>query len=226
MFPEVVVRFIPTPVFLTALFALTALCGAASADPRVTLHGIRMDPSDRAARDYSRAGWGGGAQISYPLSGSGGMLALTGGLELVNLLSGTKKFQDPTTGLRIEQQTSQNYGRLALGAEMGPHGNGFLRPYAGADVALVFYNITTDVVIPDDRNLENSINQKLRDESEAAFGWAATAGLNLNFGRWGLDGGVRYLKQYGVPQQLGDGAVTVQPAYLQYRLGVSIEIPR
>jgi len=48
--------------------------------------------------------------------------------------------------------------------------------------------------------------------------------LRMNFGRWGVDGGVRYLKQYGVPQQLGAGAVTIQPAYLQYRLGVSIAI--
>ncbi len=48
----------------------------------------------------------------------------------------------------------------------------------------------------------------------------------LNFGLWGIDGGVRYLKQYGVPQQLGDGAVTVQPSYLQYRLGVSLAISR
>lgn len=63
--------------------------------------------------------------------------------------------------------------------------------------------------------------QVLSDHNEAAFGWSAGTGLNLNFGRWGLDGGVRFLKQYGVPQQLGDGAVTVQPAYLQYRVGVS-----
>ncbi len=211
---------------LFVIAALASLSAPALADPRVLIHGIRQDPSDQAGKDYSRPGWGLGAQISYPLPGSGGMLAVTGGFDAVNLMSATKKFQDPLTGLRIEQQTSQNYGRFFVGGELGPHGNGFLRPYAGADVALVLYNISTDVVIPDDRDRENSINQNLRSETEAAFGWAATAGLNLNFGRWGVDGGVRYLKQYGVPQQLGDGAVTVQPAYLQYRVGVSIEIPR
>ena len=45
-----------------------------------------------------------------------------------------------------------------------------------------------------------------------------------NFGRWGIDGGVRFLQQYGVPQQLGFGAVTIQPSYFQYRLGVSVPI--
>jgi len=91
-------------------------------------------------------------------------------------------------------------------------------------VALVVYGISTSVVIPDDNNLENSINQHLSDHTEAAFGWSAGGGVNLNFGRWGIDGGVRFLQQYGVPQQLGAGAVTIQPSYIQYRLGVSIPI--
>lgn len=223
MFPEAVVRF--TRVFLVLATSLT-LTTPVLAAPRVIIHGLRQDPTDKAAKDYSKPGWGLGLQLSYPLPGAGQMLAVTGGLDAVNLLSATKKFQDPLTGLRIEQQTSQNYGRFFVGAELGPHGNGFLRPYAGTDVAVVLYNISTDVVIPDDRDRENDINQNLRSETEAAFGWSATAGLNLNFGRWGLDGGVRYLKQYGVPQQLGDGAVTVQPSYLQYRVGASIELPR
>ena len=134
------------------------------------------------------------------------------------------QFSDRTTGLRVEQHTDQVYGRLFVGGELGPHGNGFLEPYANAAIALVFYGISTNVVIPDDFNRQNSINQVLRDENEAAFGWSAGTGVNLNFGRWGVDGGARFLKQYGVPQQLGDGAVTIQPSYVQYRLGVSFAI--
>jgi hypothetical protein len=42
----------------------------------------------------------------------------------------------------------------------------------------------------------------------------------------GLDGGLRFLKQYGLPQQLGAGAVTIQPSYFQYRAGVSIPITK
>jgi len=209
------------------LFALV-LCmlapAAYAATPRVTLYGMRMDPSDQAARDYARPGWGGGVDVSWPVAETFGMLSVIGGVEAASLLSNVKTFHDQTTGLRVEQHTEQFYGRLFLGGELGPHGNGTLEPYANLAIALVGYGISTDVVIPDDSNLENSINQHLSDQSEAAFGWSAGAGLNFNFGSWGIDGGMRYLKQYGVPQQLGAGAVTIQPAYFQYRLGVSIAI--
>lgn len=207
---------------LCAMFTAHA---AHAATPRLTLYGQRLDPSDRAARDYARPGWGGGVDLSWPLPGSEGFVSALGGIEVASLFSKVKKFQDPLTGLRVEQHTDQIYGRLFVGGELGPHGNGALQPYANIAVGLVFYGISTTVVVPDDTNRENDINQVLSDQNEAAFGWSTGAGLNLNFGRWGLDGGVRYLKQYGVPQQLGDGAVTIQPSYLQYRLGVSINMP-
>ncbi len=199
---------------------------AFAAKPRATLYVTRMDPKDATARDYSRPGWGGGIDLSWPLGGTQGLLAVMGGVEVSSLLSKVKKFQDQLTGLRVEQHTDQFYGRLFVGGQLGPHGNGFLEPYANAAIGLVFYGISTTVVVPDDSNRENDINQLLSSQDEAAFGWSAGTGVNLNFGRWGVDGGVRFLKQYGVPQQLGDGAVTVQPAYLQYRLGVSLAIPR
>ena len=211
---------------LLSAFLLAFCCVIANAaTPRVTVFGLRMDPQDRSARDFARPGYGGGAEVSWPLPSTQGFVSAIGGIEVTSLLSNVKKFQDRLTGLRVEQHTDQMYGRLYVGAELGPHGNGALQPYANAAIGLVFYGISTTVVVPDDINRENSINQVLSDQNEAAFGWSAGTGLNLNFGRWGLDGGVRFLKQYGVPQQLGDGAVTVQPAYLQYRLGVSFAIP-
>ncbi len=213
------------PILIAAALLAACTSTATAADPRVVFYGMRQDPSDADARDYGRPGWGGGIALKGMLPRTEGLIAAVGGLEAVNLLSSKKRFFDDLTGLRVEQNTSQTYGRVYLGGEMGPHGNGFLQPYAGADVAVVFYNISTTVSIPDDFDRENSINQRLRDETEAAFGWSASAGLVLDFGRWGVDAGVRYLEQYGVPQQLGDGAVTVQPSYLQYRLGVALDIP-
>ncbi len=208
------------------LFALSAASSAASAaETRAVLYGIRQDPADDDARDFGRPGWGGGISLKVPLAGTERLLAWVGGIEAVNLLTSKKEFRDGLTGLRVEQNTNQNYGRLFLGGEMGPHGNGFLQPYAGADLALVFYNISTIVSIPDDFDRENSINQQLRDEREFAFGWSAGAGIVFDLGRWGIDAGVRYLEQYGVPQQLGDGAVSVQPTYVQYRLGVAFDVP-
>ncbi len=209
-------------VLALALAATPAL----AVGPRAGLYVSRMDPSDRSARDYARPGWGGGLDVSWPVEGSGGLASVIGGLEFSSLFSTVKEFRDGQTGLRVEQHTDQYYGRLFVGGELGPHGRGFLEPYANLAVGLVLYGISTKVVIPDDFNRENSINQLLRDQNEAAFGWAAGTGVHLNFGRWGVDGGVRFLKQYGVPQQLGDGAETIHPAYLQGRLGVTFAIPR
>jgi hypothetical protein len=194
--------------------------------PRAGLYVSRMDPSDRAARDFARPGWGGGVDVSWPVDGTGGLLAVIGGLEFSSLLSTVTEFRDGLTGLRVEQHTDQYYGRFFVGGELGPHGRGLLEPYANLAVGLVVYGISTKVVVPDDFNRENSINQLLSDQHEAAFGWSAGTGLHLNLGRWGVDGGVRFLKQYGVPQQLGDGAVTIEPAYIQGRLGVTFAIPR
>jgi len=216
---------LPLAPLALVLAVVLALAGPASAaTPRLTIYGSRMDPSDSGARDFAKSGYGGGVDVSWPLHGTEGLLSVIGGLEVTSLLSKVKTFQDQRTGFRVEQHTDQVYGRLFVGGELGPHGNGALEPYANLAIGLVIYGINTDVVVPDDINRQNSINQHLSDQTEAAFGWSAGTGLNLNFGRWGLDGGVRFLQQYGVPQQLGDGAVTIQPSYLQYRLGLSIPI--
>ena len=213
--------------FWTLVLSMFAIVlPVAAATPRATFYVLRMDPADANARDFAKPGWGGGADVSLPLPGTGGLLAVVGGVEAASLLSKVKNFQDQLTGLRVEQHTNQSYGRLFVGGELGPHGNGSLKPYANLAIAMVFYGISTNVVVPDDINRQYSINQLLSEQNEVAFGWSAGTGMNLDFGRWGIDGGVRYLKQYGVPQQLGDGAVTIQPSYLQYRLGVSLAISR
>lgn len=212
----------PAVLALVALVSFALAPPALAATPRLTLYGMSMVPSDKEARDYANPGWGGGLDASCPLGGTEGLLSVIGGIEFASLYSSTKTFHDGTTGLRVDQHTDQMYGRFFLGGELGPHGNGTIQPYGNVALALVLYGISTDVTIPDDGNLENSINQHLSDHNEAAFGWSAGAGLNLNFGRWGIDGGLRFLKQYGVPQQLGAGAVSIQPSYFQFRLGVSI----
>ena len=209
---------------LATLASVALAYPALAATPRFTIYGMSMVPSDKEARDYADPGWGGGIDVSWPVTGTEGLLSALIGIEAVSLYSNVKTFQDQTTGLRIEQHTDQVYGRMFLGGELGPHGNGTIQPYGNLALALVIYDISTNVVIPDDSNLQNSINQHLGGHTEAAFGWSAGAGVNLNFGKWGIDGGVRFVKQYGLPQQLGAGAVTIQPSYFQYRVGLSIPI--
>ena len=210
---------------ILALVMALSLAGAAGAraDGKLELYGIRMDPTDRDGREFSRPGWGGGLEAVLPLPETQQLLAITLGLEGVNLFSRKAVFQDALTGLRVEQQTSQNYGRFFAGGQFGSHSGGFLRPYAGANLALVVYGIGTDVVVPDDSNRENELRQHLRSRTEAAFGWDANTGIDLNLrDRWSIDLGVRWLHSYGLPEQLGADAVTIQPSYVQYRIGVGV----
>jgi hypothetical protein len=192
----------------------------------LSFYGIHMDPSGQDARDFSRASYGAGLQSSIPVPGLANLVAGSVGLEYVNMLSETHVFQDPQTGLRVEQQTSQDYFRLYLGPEIGPQGNGFFRPHVGAHIALVNHGISTDIVVPDDTNQENEIRQNLGSKSRTSFGYDLNAGADLNFGKWFLMGGARFARSFNVPQQLGDGAVKIHPGYLQIYAGLGVNLRR
>jgi opacity protein-like surface antigen len=209
-----------------ALVVLGSGAPARALDGKVALHVIRMTPSGQDADRYSRAGWGAGAQLTTALPGTAGILAGVVGLEFVNLLSETLTTYDYQTLLRIEQQTNQYFGRLYLGPEIGPHGNGTFRPHAGANIALVFYGISTDIVVPDDFDREREIRQSLRGEHKAAFGYDVTLGVDINpWNKLSFDVGARFVKSFNVPQQLGAGAETVHPGYLQGYFAVGFALP-
>ncbi len=197
---------------------------AAQAGVNVSFYGIHMDPASQDAKDFSRASYGGGVHANFPVPGLGDVFAGAVGIELVNMLSETHEFRDSQTGLRVEQQTNQNYFRLYLGPEVGPNGNGFFRPHVGVHVALVNYGISTDVVVPDDTNRENEIRQNLHSENRTVFGYDLNAGTDFNFGNWFLEGGSRFAKSFNVPQQLGGGAVSIHPGYLQIYVGLGVNL--
>jgi hypothetical protein len=192
----------------------------AQAGGKIGIYGIRMVPDGADAERYSRPGWGGGLHVVVPARKVANLLAGVGGVEYINLLDKTIVFRDRVTQLRTEQQTDQYYLRLFFGAQVGGHGNGFIRPHAGFNLAMIVYGISTDVVIPDDKN-ENEIRQSLRDENHLAFGYDITLGVDLNFSNtFALDGGVRYLKTFSLPQQLGEDSETVHPQYFQVYIGI------
>jgi hypothetical protein len=190
---------------------------------KIGIYGIRMVPDGIDAEKYSRAGWGVGFHIVAPVPQLGNLFAGVGGIEFVNLLSSTSEFIDDNTGLRIEQQTSQHYIRIILGAQAGGHGSGFIRPHAGINLAFINYGISTDVVVPDDIDRENEIRQNLNSEDHWVVGYGITFGIDLNFSNTvAVDGGVRFLKSFAVPQQLGEGSVEVHPQYFQVYLGIGL----
>jgi hypothetical protein len=196
------------------------------AEPRpfkIVLYGLRLVPSGSDAEDYSRAGWGGGVRLTATIGPLARIGALGLGFEIVNLMSRTLTFRDPRTQLRVEQQTSQNLIRFSLGPEIGAHGQGFFRPHAGADLALSIYDINTDVVIPNDADPQNEIRQNLNSDGDTSLGGDLYLGADLNYKGVVLDGGVRFLKTFGVPQQLGLGAERIHPAYFQIYLGIGAD---
>ena len=206
---------------LALLFTL-ALAAPAGAQMNLSFYGIHMDPSGQDAQDFSRASYGAGLHASFPAPRLGNLVAGSVGLELVNLLSETHAFQDSQTGLRVEQQTSQDYFRLYLGPEFGPQGDGFFRPHVGVHLALVNHGISTDIVVPDDTDREKEIRQNLSSKNHASFGYDVNAGADLNFGKWFVVGGARFAKSFNVPQQLGDGAVRIHPSYFQIYAGLGL----
>jgi opacity protein-like surface antigen len=198
---------------------------AAAIEGKLGFSLLRMEPSGQDAKEFSDPGWGGGLHVVLPMPAASNLLAGVIGVEFVNLLGETTTLYDSQTLLRVEQQTDQYYGRLYLGPEFGPHGNGTFRPHVGANVALVFYGISTDVVVPDDYNREQEIRQNLRDENRAAFGYDVNLGVDINpWNNVSIDVGARFLKSFNVPQQLGAGSVTISPGYVQGYLGVGISM--
>jgi hypothetical protein len=186
------------------------------------IYGIYMVPRGEDAENYSRPGWGFGLHIVIPVPQLANILAGTAGLEFINLLDKTVQFRDRNTGLLIDQNTNQNYFRLYLGAQVGGHGNAFFRPHAGINLALVVYGISTDLIVSDSYTGEEIV-QNVRNESHVVAGYDITLGIDLNFSnKFAIDGGVRYLKSFSVPQQLGEGSEKIHPQYFQIYLGIGL----
>ena len=213
-------------VWFSTAFSLL-IGNSAVGSGKVGVYAIRMVPYGQDAETYSRPSWGGGIHAVFPLPVVSQLFAITGGLEFVNFLEKKIELREPTTGLRVDQKTSQDFVRLFVGGQIGGHGNGFLRPHAGASFALAHYQFSIDNVIPNDNDPNNPVTQNVKEVSSTVFGYDFNLGLDLNFSnRIALDGGVKYVKSFSVPQQLGSDAVKIYPQYFQiyFGLGVSFDM--
>jgi len=195
----------------------------APASGKVGIYAIRMIPYGIDAEQYTRPSWGGGVHAVFPLPVVSQLFAITGGLEIVNFLEKEIDLREPVTGLKVEQKTSQDFVRLFVGAQIGGHGNGFLRPHAGISLALIHNQFSIDNVVPNDNDPNNPISQNVKEVSSTVFGYDLAFGLDLNFSNTiALDGGVKYVKSFSVPQQLGADAVKIYPQYFQVYFGIGV----
>jgi opacity protein-like surface antigen len=215
-------RYLVFALLFVAVLSVSA-SSASAVKGRFGLHVIRLEPEGDDAERFSDESWGGNIEFVVVPPGVGDFFALNLGFEAVVMDAHTIVFRNRVTGLRTEQQTNQNYMRLFAGGRVGHQGHGFLRPYAGLNLALNIFTLDTDVVIPDDTDPENEIRQELESETELAAGFDVALGLELNFSnKWYLDLGAKYIKAFNVPQQLGDDAETIYPQYFEFYAGAGL----
>ena len=198
--------------------------GSAAGSGKLGIFVIRMAPYGQDAETYTVPSWGVGVHAVFPLPIVSKIFAVTGGFEFVEFLHKTLDLTDNVTGLKVEQTTDQGYARLFAGAQVGGHGNGFLRPHAGVNLALIYHNFSIANVVPNDADPDNPISQYLTNIERVVFGYDLAIGLDLNFSNTvALDGGIKYVKSFSVPQQLGPlDAVKIYPQYFQIYFGVGI----
>jgi hypothetical protein len=189
--------------------------------PRVALYAVRIDPGAPLAQSAWNSSYGGGADVSWPIPFTQGLLAAFGGAEVSSLYSGVRTVVDTANGARAEHHMDQLYGRFFAGGELGPHRGGTVEPYANLALSMIAYGFYDDVQITEG----GVASELLVSDHEVAMGWSAGAGVKLNFSRFGITGGVSYLRQFGAPRQLGNDTVMIQPAYMQYRLGITVPFP-
>ena len=198
----------------------------AAADGKVSIYLSRMEPADVDASRFSTSSWGGGIAAVLPWSAAHNLIALTAGLEITNMLSESTDVYDPVLREVLLQSTNQSYSRLFLGGRLGPHGIGFLRPHVGADLAVVWYDIGTDIQIPNPADPNNPVTKTLESNTKGAFGYDLNAGIDLNIAnKFPVELGFRYLQSFEVPQQLGEGSVSISPSYYQvyFALGMGFD---
>ena len=145
-------------LFLFALFL--AFSGTeAFAGGKVELYGLHLKPNGDEAEEYSDPGWGGGIHLVMPVPHTWKVLAGTIGFEAVNLMNEKVLIPEALGLFYAEQTTSRDYMRAYLGARIGGHGNGFLRPFAGFHIAWVNYSISTELSVPNDNTEDPFLSQ-------------------------------------------------------------------
>jgi opacity protein-like surface antigen len=213
-------------ILLIAALTFTAFAGAAKAQivGKADLYGIYMMPYGRDAKDYNRPGFGIGGNVTLPIPSTSDALAGVIGLEYINLLSENLDSEEYIGGVVFpySQETTQGYARFYLGPQFGAHNTKALfQPHAGADIGLAVYWISTDIVVND--NMGNEVRKNKSSNTHAVFGFDLNMGVDVQpWDNFSIDAGIKYLKSFSVPQQLGEGSLTMYPQYFQVTLGVGI----
>jgi hypothetical protein len=189
----------------------------ATAGGRIGAYFIYMSPYGSSATDFSNPGIGVGIRAVVPIASVDQICAFVIGGEVVDLAS--KTFDVHQNGNNYQQTTTQSYSRFLLGVQVGGYNDEMWRPYAGLHLAVIHYRVDDELIYPDDTR------ENLGGSGKTIFGCDMTFGLNVNIHNvWDIDAGVRYIKSFSLPQQLGTSLTTVHPEYFQIYLGAGISL--
>ena len=207
-------------LFAVTIFFVLSLATTVAADITKKYTLDYMEPENSDARDFSKGNFGGSFEYEFHFGGIPDPISWAAGLDYINLLSKETTYYEES-GLRVVQETNQEYYRFWFGPRIRSHANAFFRPYVGLHGALIYNVIDADLVVPDNYDPDNEIRQDLSSDSEFLFGFDITAGLEMRISNeWSLDLGMKRLKTFGEPKQLSYGAVTVHPSYNLFYVGV------
>jgi hypothetical protein len=210
-------------VLALVFVALGPVSRADAGSLRLGLHGLHLAPQSHV-EDYADASWGGGVDLTYPLSSSGGWVAIAGEIGIVNFRNQTFVYTDPDILLRTEQKNSQNLFRGGVGLRLGPH-LGPVQPYAGIMGYVASHGITSKLVVPNDADPDNTIEQDLGSSNDGGVGWAASGGLHVPLTPvLGIYGSASWFQLYGIDEPLGEEEVTIDPEYFEILFGLSISL--
>ncbi len=206
------------------LVIVPSLATTAAADITSKLTLDYMEPGNSDARDFSKGNFGISGELEFHFVGIPDPISWAVGLDMIDMLSERTTYYEGS-GLKVVQETNQEYNRLWFGPRLKSHSSAFFRPYIGIHGALIYNVIETNLVVPDDNDPNNETRQKLASDSELFFGYDVSAGLEMKVSKeWSLDLGMKRLETFGVPQQLSFGDVTVHPSYNLYYVGVRFGI--
>ncbi len=206
---------------ITLLFLVVLLLPASSAQADITLKTTLdfMMPENEEAKLISEGNWGLSGEVEFHLGGIPDFISWTAGLDWVDMLTEESLVWVPP-GVWLTRQTDQAYFRLWFGPRLRSHKKVFLRPYAGAHIAITFYTYETWFL-----DYSGQPRLQIARDDEFALGYGIDGGIEIRTApTWSLDLGAKWLGTFGEPRQLSFDSETIQPSYILYYVGVRFRI--
>jgi opacity protein-like surface antigen len=173
-----------------------------------------MRPYNTDAGKIGESNFGASWEMEFHLEGIPDYISWGAGLDWVDMLGERSSFWD-SGGTPFVHELDQNYFLFWFGPRLRSHNQAPLRLYAGAQLALIYYEYSSSLYIP------GNDPTPIESDHDFALGYGLHGGVEFRVAPgWSIDLGLKYLKTFGEPRQLSFDSVTVYPSHLLYQIGV------